>query len=138
MSFVKKGNEFFDKGLFKQSLVNYNKALSLDPSSAEAWYGKANATASLKEFEEAIKYYDIALAINNTLGGLWFNKAVTLENLYRYEEALECYDKALEADPNDSEASKNIVSLADYMQEKSKIQSRSDSQITEDSDLNPE
>jgi tetratricopeptide (TPR) repeat protein len=48
----------------KQALANYNKAIQLNPHSADAYYGRGNVYATMGIFDQAAKDFEKALKIN--------------------------------------------------------------------------
>ena len=108
----KKSNEasvvsFCDKGdalLYandKEAIVEYDKALAIDPHYIPAIYSKGVALYSLERFEEAIVEYDKALAIDPNDISIYYSKVDVLLSLERSEEAIAEYDKVLAFAPND-------------------------------------
>lgn len=94
---IQRGADFDAQGNTDQALASYEKALEVEPSSGQAWFGKAIVLGKLGRHEEELACYDKALAIAPEFGGAWFNKGRTLGGrLKRYREALTCFEKARE------------------------------------------
>ena len=89
---------------FEESIVHYDKALSLNPNYAEAWSNKGNALQEFKRFEESIVHYDKALNLKPGYLKGYIGKGNTLVELKHFEEAIFYYDQALNLNPNYAEA----------------------------------
>jgi tetratricopeptide (TPR) repeat protein len=61
---IKKGDSKFKLENYRQSRLQYNKAINLDSNSAEAWYKKGMALEEIGEQKEAKECFDKALAID--------------------------------------------------------------------------
>src|SRR5450830_1792672 len=91
----------------EESILCFDKALALDPCSANAWMNKGNSLSNLGRNEEAILCFDKALEFDARNAAAWTNKGNSLSNLGRNEEAILCFDKALEFDPRNAAAWNN-------------------------------
>src|SRR5450756_994889 len=91
----------------EESIFCCDKALALDPCSANAWMNKGSSLNSLGRNEEAILCFDKALALDQCNAAAWTNKGNSLSNLGRNEEAILCFDKALALDPRNAAAWNN-------------------------------
>src|SRR5262249_17588289 len=61
----------------------------------EAWLGRGNVCASLKQFDNALTAYDRALILKPDLAQAWFGRGNVYASLKQYEKALSAYDQAL-------------------------------------------
>jgi tetratricopeptide (TPR) repeat protein len=75
----------------------FEKAIELDPRSADAWLCKCNGLKGLGKNEEALECYDRALKIDPTKTQAWVNKGNILFKLHRDDEAMAAMDKARKA-----------------------------------------
>ncbi len=80
-SWYNAGNENMMKGNTKDAIINYDKAIQLNPGHISAWNNKGIAMYRLKRFEEAINCYDKAIEINQNHANAWYNKAKALRGL---------------------------------------------------------
>lgn len=104
-----------EEGDWQISLENYNKALAIDPSSAEVWFERAELISWMEGYDEykqtkedLIAAYD-DLIKNCVPDDYYYPMAIYLRSgeLYligRYEEALESYNFALKVNPNNEDA----------------------------------
>ncbi len=85
---------------FNAALENYDMALQLDPTYAEAInnigtvrYAQKKHKRAIREYEKALKYAPRSASIYSNLGTAYFARK-------KYKDAFEAYQTALELDPN--------------------------------------
>jgi tetratricopeptide (TPR) repeat protein len=101
----------------KKALPLVNRAIELDPESADAWGSKAailmmrperiKGSHNEDEDKEALLCLDRALELDKADGSSWYHKGQLLQSGGRYEEALECFNTALGCSLNP--LSKNMI-----------------------------
>jgi tetratricopeptide (TPR) repeat protein len=95
-----------------------DKAIAIDPRSANALIGKGFALCALAKCDEAIKVYDKAIYIDPDSAIAWNSKGLALSILNRDSEALYPFDRAIEIDPDYADAWYNkgiaLFSLGDF------------------------
>jgi tetratricopeptide (TPR) repeat protein len=90
-------------GRLEEALSSYDKAISFDPNSAEAFSNRGVTLQELGRLEEALSSYDKAIILKTNFSRAYANRAVTLQKLSRFNEALNDYDEAIKLDPNNAE-----------------------------------
>jgi len=113
---ILKGNEYYYKKEYNEALKCYDKAIEINPNSANAWNNKGLALVLLSNYDEALKCYDKAIEINPNSANAWRNRGSFFNGLARreaikcfdkstskYEEAIKCFDKALQINLNDAD-----------------------------------
>ena len=103
-SWIKKGNNLYDLGMYNESLVYYEKALAINPDNKDALVNMGNTLVKLHECTEAMTYVDRALAINPDNEYALTLKGKALYNLQKYNEAIIYVDRALAINPDNEEA----------------------------------
>jgi tetratricopeptide (TPR) repeat protein len=106
----------FLKGLrqLNQSIAAYNKALTIKPDFAEAYYNMSLTLEDQGKLEEAIEAYKKAIAIKSDYADAYFNMANALREQGKLEESIVAYNKSLAIKPDNSEAQTNLgVALKD-------------------------
>ncbi|MEG1119055.1 MAG: VWA domain-containing protein, partial [Bacteroidales bacterium] len=137
---VRKGNRFYEKKNYKESEVEYRKALLKDSTSVGANYNLANTLYKMEDAANAEKAYG---AIADTIGKMKYNtdweidKTKTfpsiasdyyhnLGNSYlaqkKYSEAVEAYKNSLRRNPNDMETKANYAYAKKKLDEQQKNQ----------------
>lgn len=107
---VEAGNRLYGKGEFKSAAEKYDKAVELDPESAEAAFNAAAADYRLENFDDALKGF--SQAANTAEGELarfaQYNAGNAYFRLGELDDAIEAYKKALTLDPTDERARFNL------------------------------
>lgn len=79
-SWYSAGNASAKDGKNEDALIEYDKALEIDPKHVSAWNNKGIVLARLGRFEEAIDCYDKAIELSPKYANAWYNKANALRN----------------------------------------------------------
>src|ERR1039458_3623282 len=85
---------------FDEALVEYNKALALQPDYGRAYYDIGVVKGEKGDTAGAIEAYRRAIALNYHNDGLYKNLGITLNEFRRYAEAEEILRKGLAEFPN--------------------------------------
>jgi tetratricopeptide (TPR) repeat protein len=64
---IEKGIALFELGKYEESLIYFDKAISVQPGDLSALYNKGFALRNLGRYEKAISYFDKAIEINPNL-----------------------------------------------------------------------
>jgi lipoprotein NlpI len=99
-----KGIQFLSEGRQRDAIKTFEKAIQLNPRSAEAYHGRGMAYNETGQNERALKDYDAALALNPQYTEAYFNRGNAYSDLGKYEQALKDYNEAIRIDPNHSGA----------------------------------
>jgi predicted O-linked N-acetylglucosamine transferase (SPINDLY family) len=76
----------------------------LESDLLEAWFGRGNVYASLKQYENALIAYDRALSLKPDFAQAWLGRGNVCISLKQYENALNAYDRALNLKPDFAQA----------------------------------
>jgi len=100
----------FLKGLrqLNQSIAAYNKALTIKPDFAEAYYNMSLTLEDQGKLEEAIEAYKKAIAIKSDYADAYFNMANALREQGKLEESIVAYNRALAIKPDNVAAQTNL------------------------------
>jgi protein O-GlcNAc transferase len=98
------GTVFNDLKRYADALVDFERAISLNPIYSEAYANKGKSLAGLKRHDDALAAYDHALAIKPDLAEAWLGRGIALAELKRFDEAFATFDRALALKPDLSEA----------------------------------
>ncbi|MDC1383565.1 tetratricopeptide repeat protein, partial [Candidatus Puniceispirillum sp.] len=90
-----------------ETLVNYNKAISLKPDYADALNNKGNVLQELRRFDEALVDYNKAISLKPDYADAFNNRGNVLQELRRFDEALSDYKKAISLKPDYVDAFNN-------------------------------
>src|SRR6185436_4359001 len=72
--------------------ASHDKALSLNPSSAEAWYNRAVTLSELKRIEEAVESYNQCIALAPNYANAGYNLSLCLLQLGLFEQGFRLYE----------------------------------------------
>jgi tetratricopeptide (TPR) repeat protein len=95
-----KGTDLYNRGDYAGAIINYDKALAIDPNNKIALGNKGAALYHLGRYTEAESNYDKALAIDPNYRDALYGKGNVLLYFGNYAEAISYFDKALAIDPN--------------------------------------
>ncbi len=82
-----------------KALQDFNRAIEIDPTRANAYVGRGNTLSTLGRYKEALKDYDIAIEIDPKVANAYVNRGSAYSHLTQYEKAIADYEKGLELDP---------------------------------------
>lgn len=100
----RKGTAFFKDKKYKESMLEFEKALKINPKFAEAYYGLGYIYASTKSYPEAIAYFNKALEISPNYVEVYDILAYISSVSGDYAQTIEYYQKALKIKKDDLEA----------------------------------
>jgi len=109
---IRRGNHFYNKKDYDQSLVNYDKALKKSPGNPDAHFNQGDAQYRKNDYEKAAASYDDVLqskADENTRQSAYYNKGVAMIRQKKLDESIDAWKNALRLNPEDSEARENLV-----------------------------
>lgn len=112
-----------DTNKYVDAIEAYEKAVSLDDSSAEAWSGLGSANGRAMYPEEAVKAFEKSLAINDSDSQVLSAYAWELKTIGEQERALQAYRKAIEARPRFGPAYWSMANLKIFRFEEREIES---------------
>lgn len=96
---VLEGVSALNRNKLDKALVDFNRAIKIDPSRADGYVGRANTLNGLGRYQEALKDYDTAIEIDPKLANAYVNRGSAYSHLGYYEKAIASYEKGLEIDP---------------------------------------
>ena len=105
--YIKRGNAYHEKGQYDQAILDYNKALEINPKDALAYYHRGISYEKKGQYDQAISNYTKALEINPRDTGAYYNRGMAYGNKGQYDHAILDYTKALEFNPRFTEAYNN-------------------------------
>jgi len=85
--YYEKANEYVAKGMLEIALVNYSRAIELDPSFAEAHNGRGVAYEAFQRVELAIADYDAAVRLKPAYGEALLNRGLACRKTGRFDQA---------------------------------------------------
>ena len=98
-----RGIAYDKEGLYDQAILDYNKALKINPRYAEAYNNRGVAYRRKGQYDRAISDYNKALEINPRDAEAYNNRGVAYSNKGQYDQAISDYNEALEINPRFAE-----------------------------------
>ena len=87
------------KGQHDKAILDFSKAIEIDPMYAEAYANRGVAYGILGQYDKAISDFNKAIEINPTYAEVYFNKALVFEKTGRVREAVEVYKEFIQHAP---------------------------------------
>ena len=97
-----RGNANYALGEHEKAIINYTRAIDLNPQYAEAYNNRGVANAALGKYEEAIKDYTKAIKLDSQDAEAYNNRGFANVALKKYTEAITDFNKAIEFDSQDA------------------------------------
>lgn len=100
------GSGYLAKGRIKESIVEGEKAITLDPNNAKAYfllglvYMGEQLTIGKKNYEKAIIQFKKTISVNPNFVEAYYLQGVVYSELTKYDEAIVEYKNALAINPN--------------------------------------
>ena len=89
---------------YEQAIVEYSKAIKLDPSYAEAYNNRSTAHLLMSNYGEAVADCTLALKLAPDFVTTYVNRGIAYTGLREYEKAIADYDTALQLTPKNAYA----------------------------------
>lgn len=103
-------------GNLAEAMTANQRALAINPKSADAWLVHGNVLAGLKQPDEARLAFEKALTSNPTLAPAWLGLGNVLLELTRYPQALHAYQKAVGLQPATMQAWSGLAEVCSRLQ----------------------
>ncbi len=98
------GLDLADRGRLDEGIVHYQRALEIEPGSAEAHNNLGLALAGRGQLDEAISHYQTALKIKPVYAEAQYNLAYAMCRHGQVAEGIAHYQSGLEIEPDDAKA----------------------------------
>ncbi|MEJ5311057.1 MAG: tetratricopeptide repeat protein [Anaerolineae bacterium] len=92
---------YLNMGEYDKAILEYNKALELDPAYVPAYYDRGLAFAQRQQYAQAIADFSQVLALNPQHADAYYNRGLVYARQNAFAEALADYDQALALHPED-------------------------------------
>lgn len=109
---IRKGNNEYDKGNFKQAELNFRQAQAVDTASGDITYNIGNTLYMQKRYQESLGAYQHSIQQSKEPMRMAFNlhnAGNAMFKMQKYQESIEAYKKALRLNPTDNETRYNLA-----------------------------
>lgn len=97
---LEEGNEYYFNHNFQSAILEYDRAIEVQPNFAEAYNNRGNANVMLKNYQQAVQDYQNAIKYNKVDARIYNNLGSTYFMLKDYHAAINEYGQALNLNPN--------------------------------------
>jgi lipoprotein NlpI len=104
ISYIYRGDGFIQAKDYDRAIADFNEAIQLEPTSADAYDGRGTAHFAKGEIDEAIADDDEAIRLGPKYGGAHTNRGVSWYAKGDKVRALADFDEAIRLDANDLQA----------------------------------
>lgn len=134
---VRRGNNLYEDGKYKDAEISYRKAIEKSPSSVKGSFNLGNSLYKQDNFEEAGKNF------MNTIGKIspddkqqqsaaYHNLGNAMVKSENYKEAIEAYKQALRLNPSDNDTRYNLSYAMNRQQQQQQNQQSQDQDDNQD------
>jgi tetratricopeptide (TPR) repeat protein len=99
-AYANRGYAYWGRRAYDLAIVDFDRAIRLDPNLASAWNGRGNAHSDKGDYDLAITDYDRAIRIDQKLAAAWSSRGNAFWRKRDYDRAISDYNQALRLDPN--------------------------------------
>lgn len=93
------GKELHDANLFTGAAVAFERAIAMDPESAEVWNGLGAACWNLGQYDRAERALSRSIALNNKSANSWANLGLLLCARQQWSKSQRAFERSLEIEP---------------------------------------
>lgn len=97
-----RGLAYLDKRQYDKAILDFNKALKINPAGAQLYHHRGRAYAEQGQHALAISDYTRALEIDPRYGDAYFNRGLAYHAKSQYDQAISDYTHALKITPEDA------------------------------------
>jgi predicted O-linked N-acetylglucosamine transferase (SPINDLY family) len=94
-AYYKRANARNGLGRWEAAMVDYDRAIALNPKYANAFCNRGAVLERLARWDEALTSYERALTLNSEDFLAYYNRGSVLKQLKRFDDALASYERAI-------------------------------------------
>lgn len=111
--YQKRADANIGKGEYDLAIVDYNKAIELNPKSVPAYFNRARAFYFKRDFAGAVESYSKVIELTPDDSLVFYNRGVAYEKMGDLEKAAADYEKAVAHDENNAPAKESLKKIRD-------------------------
>jgi len=105
--YVNRGLAYLNIGNFEKAISDYKKALEIEPTHADAYWGLGNIYYLKGEYKKSISEYSTALKFKPDEPGIYYNRGLAYLKIGEIDKAISDWNSVLELNPFDIESYRN-------------------------------
>jgi stress-induced-phosphoprotein 1 len=109
------GNEALKQNNFQEAVVQYTKAVNLDPKNKVYYSNRSNAYVQLQKYEEALKDATQTIELDPNWSRGYGRKGVALFFLGRYSLAAKAYEEGLKLEPGNESYKQELTRCTQFV-----------------------
>ncbi len=95
-----RGLKYMDQEDYTQAIVDFDKSIAIDSTTAVTWFNRGTSKFSLDDFDGALIDYNKAIALKPEYYDAYYNRGVLFDTKQDYESACKDYTKVIELKPD--------------------------------------
>jgi spermidine synthase len=103
-AFLEKGTIYGMHGQYQQAIINFSKAIELNPNYAMAYNNRGYAYNRLGHYQLAIKDFNKVISLKSDYANAYNNRGISYTSLGQYMRAIEDYNEAIRLNQNNANA----------------------------------
>ncbi len=97
---VNRGYAYGNLGEWNKAIVDYSKAIGINPEYSDAYNNRGFAYGKLGQWDKSIADYSKAIGINPKYAIAYYNRGIAYDNLGQLDKAIADYSEVIGIDPN--------------------------------------
>jgi tetratricopeptide (TPR) repeat protein len=94
------GVAYLDRQRYDEAIAEFNKAIEIDPSFADAYYNRGIANSKKGNLDQAISDYTKAIQINPKDSDFYYNRGLAYHKKNDFDQAISDYTKTIQISPD--------------------------------------
>lgn len=116
VTWAQMGLDYYQQGMYNESLSAYNNSLRLDPYAKKAWFGKGEVMARIGDNAGAVIAFKKVTILDPSDAESWFRIGYAYSEEGDYNASVDAYTRALAINPHYSEAERNRTLVTGLLQ----------------------
>jgi tetratricopeptide (TPR) repeat protein len=116
VTWAQKGLDYYQQGMYNESLRAYNSSLRIDPYAKKAWSGKGDVLARIGDNAGALVAFKKVTILDPSDAEAWFRIGYAYSEEGDYNASVDAYTRALAINPHYSEAERNRTLVMGLLQ----------------------
>ena len=110
------GLDYYQQGMYNESLAAYNNSLRLDPYAKKTWTGKGDVLARIGDNAGVVVAFKKVTILDPSDAEAWFRIGYAYSEEGDYNASVDAYTRALAINPHYSEAERNRTLVLGLLQ----------------------